>query len=178
MIILFFRFGQEFFRLGLSIRFSELEFSVKSLRSSAVVGGRLLPPSLCRIRSAPCQDRVPGLSETSEKCAICFVFWAVYARAILGSWHMQRLNKKNMWENIYFQVGIISKLASYFVPTTLFSWPHLEAFGLLLYDCCVVAFRYRISRLNTFVRAFVVFEGGRSLPNDIITPSVHADSSS
>ena len=36
-----------------------------------------------------------------------------------------------VWENIYFQVGIISKLASYFVPTTLFSWSHLEAFGLL-----------------------------------------------
>ena len=32
--------------------------------------------------------------------------------------------------------------------------------------------------LNTFVRAFVVFEGGRSLPNDIITPNVRADSSS
>ena len=92
---------------------------------------------------------------------------------------MQSTNEKNVWENIYFQVGIISKLASYFVPTTLFSRSHLEASGLLSYDCCVVAFRYRISRLNTFVRAFVVFEGGRSLPpNDIITPSARADSSS
>ena len=63
-------------------------------------------------------------------------------------------------------------VASYFVPTTLFSWSHLKAFGLRSYDCCVVAFRYRISRLNTFVRAFVVFEGGRFLPNDIITPTV------
>ena len=42
----------------------------------------------------------------------------------------------------------------------------------------VVSFRYRISRLNTFVRAFVVFQGGCSLPNDIITPSVRADFSS
>ena len=82
------------------------------------------------------------------------------------------LNEKNIWENLCFQVGIISKLASYFVPTTLFSWSHLEAFDLLSYDCCVVAFRHRISRLNTFVRAFVVFEGGRSLPNDTITPRV------
>ena len=90
---------------------------------------------------------------------------------------MQSLNEQNMWE-IYFQVGIISKMDSYFVPTTLFSWSHLEAFGLLSYDCCVVAFRYRIARLNTCVRAFVVFERGRSRTNDIITPSVRADSSS
>ena len=62
-----------------------------------------------------------------------FVFWAVYARVILGSWHVQSLNKKTYkeWENIYFQVGMISKLASYFIPTTLFSWSHLEAFALL-----------------------------------------------
>ena len=79
---------------------------------------------------------------------------------------------------MYFQVGTIFKLASYFVPTTLFSWSRLEAFGLLSYDCCVVAFQYRISRLNTFGRAFVVFEGGRSPTNEIITPSVRADSSS
>ena len=50
--------------------------------------------------------------------------------------------------------------------------------GLFSYDCYVVAFRYQISWLNTFVRAFVVFEGGRSLPIDTITPSVRADSSS
>ena len=31
-----------------------------------------------------------------------------------------QLNEKNIWENMYFQVGIISKLASYFVPTTHF----------------------------------------------------------
>ena len=43
-------------------------------------------------------------------------------------------------------------------------------------DCCVVAFRYLTLMLNTFVRAFVVFEGGRSLRNNIITPSVRADS--
>ena len=64
---------------------------------------------------------------------------------------MQSLNEKNILENIDFQVSIITKLASYFVPTTLYSWSHLEAFGLLSYDCCVVAFRYRTSRLNTFV---------------------------
>ena len=75
-----------------------------------------------------------------------------------------QLNEKQIWENIYFQVGIISKLASYFVLTTLFSWLQLEAFGVLSYDCCVVAFRHRISRLKPFVQAFVVFEGGVPYP--------------
>ena len=55
--------------------------------------------------------------------------------------YMQSLNEKNIWENIYFHLSIISKLGSSFVPTTLFAWSHLEAFGLLSYDCCVVAFR-------------------------------------
>ena len=36
--------------------------------------GRLKRPSPCRIRSAPGWDRVHGLSETSEKCAIFFYF--------------------------------------------------------------------------------------------------------
>ena len=144
-----------------------------------VLGGRLKRPSPCRIRSAPGRDWVRGLSETSEKCAIFCILGSIRPRSILGSWHnKQSLNKNNIRENIYFQVGIISKLASSFVPTALFLGSHLEAFGLLSYDCYVVAFRYQISRLNTFVRAFVVFEGGRSLPNDTITPRVCADSSS
>ena len=67
-------------------------FSVKSIRSIAVFGGRLQRPSLCLIRSAPRRQRGWGLSETSEKC-VFFLFWAVYARAILGSWHMQSLNE-------------------------------------------------------------------------------------
>ena len=154
--------------------FSELELlGVKSLRSSAVFGGRLKRPS-----TLPYPFRTwPGSGTWAErdkrKVRIFFVFWVVYARAIIESWHMQSLNDKN----IYHRKTLISKLAYYFVPTTLFSWSHLEAFGLLSYDCCVLAFRNRISRLNTFVRAFVVFEGGRSLPN-IITPSVRADCSS
>ena len=60
---------KSFFRLGLSTRFSELEFSFKWLRLSAVFGGRLKRPSPYRTRSAPGRDRVRGLSETSEKCA-------------------------------------------------------------------------------------------------------------
>ena len=113
--------------------------------------------------------------------ARCFLYFGRYTPELfldLGICRAFNWTKKTYGKHL-FQVGIISKSASDFVPTTRFSWSHLEAFGLLLsYDCCVVAFRHRISRLNTFVRAFVVFEGGRSLPNDIITPSVRADSSS
>ena len=43
--------------------------SVKSLRSSAVFGGRLQRPLPRLIRSAPRRERGWGLSETSEKCA-------------------------------------------------------------------------------------------------------------
>ena len=56
-----------FFFLRLSMRFAELEFSVKWLRSSAVFGGRLKRPSPCRIRSAPRRERGRMPSETSEK---------------------------------------------------------------------------------------------------------------
>ena len=44
-------------------------FSVKSLRSSAVFGGRLQRPSPCLIRSAPRRERGWMLSETIEKRA-------------------------------------------------------------------------------------------------------------
>ena len=111
------------------------------------------------------------------RSAKILVFWAVYARAILGPWHKQSLNENKVRENIYFQVGVIFKMSSCLVTTARFSWSNFEAFDPLSYECYVVAFRYQISRLNTFVRQFVLFEGGRSLPNDTITPSVRADSS-
>ena len=71
----FFYSVSSFCRLGLSIGCPELEFlgqialefSVKSLRSSAVFGGRLQRPSPCLIRSEPRRERVWMLSETSEK---------------------------------------------------------------------------------------------------------------
>ena len=47
------------------------------------------------------------------------------------------LERKKTWRDIYFQVGIISKVAFLFRPDNTFSWSHLEAFGLLSYDCCV-----------------------------------------
>ena len=34
-----------------------------------------------------------GAERDSEKCDFFFLFWAVYARAILGAWHMQSLNE-------------------------------------------------------------------------------------
>ena len=49
-------------------------FSVKSLRSSAVFGGRLQRPSPCLIRSAPRRERGWMLSETSEKLQKNIVF--------------------------------------------------------------------------------------------------------
>ena len=41
-------------------------------------GGRLKRPSPCRISSAPGRDRVRGLSETSEKCAIFCILGGVH----------------------------------------------------------------------------------------------------
>ena len=127
-------------------------------------------PHLARIRYVGCSR--------PARSARDFVLWAVYAGAILGSWHMQSLNEKTYWKTY------ISKMASFPNRLLISSPPHIFH-GLtsrrLAYcahrttDCCVVAFRYRISRLNTFVRAFVVFDGGRSLHNNIITHSVRAD---
>ena len=135
-----------------------------SFVSSAVFEGRLKRPSPCRTHSAPGRDRVRGLSETIEKCAKFFI-WAVYARAIIGSWHMQSLNEKNIWENIlfpswhHFQINwlLISSPPHFFRGHTskcLAYCAHRTT------DCCVVAFRYRISRLNTFVRAFSLSSRG------------------
>ena len=118
------------------------------------------------------------------RSAQIFVVRAVYARAIFGSWHIYaELQRKATWMG---QHSIIFKLASFPNWLLISSPPHLfrghisKRLAYCAYrttTCCVVAFRYRISRLNTFVRAFVVFEGGRSLPNNIIAPSVRADSS-
>ena len=114
--------ARNFFRPGLSVGFSELNFSVKSLRSSAVFGGPQTPLAL------PYPFRTwPGSgtwAERDKREVQILVFWAVYARAILGSWHKQSLNEKNILENIYFQGGIISILVSYVVPTRLFFHGH------------------------------------------------------
>ena len=162
-----------FVRLGHSMRLLELEFSVKYLCSRTVFGSRLERFSPCRIRSAPGRDRVRGLSETSEKCAIVCISGGIRPShcRILAYAELERKKLFSSWH--YFQNGFIFRPNhTFFMVTTRSVWP------VLTYECCVVAFRYRISRLNTFSRAFVVFEGGRSQPNDIIIPGVRADSSS
>ena len=147
-------------------------------RMKHVLGRRLKRPSARCIRSTPGRDWVRGLSETSEKCAkVCFLNGIRPSCSwILAYAELEQ--KKPMGKHLFPSWPHFQTLASYSVPTTLFSKSHLEAFGLLSYDCYVFAFRYQISRLNTFVRAFVVSEEGRSLPNDTIRPSVRADSSS
>ena len=101
------------------------------VRAPSSGGGSNAPRLVASVPHLPGRDRVRRLSETKTRIAQIVVTWAVYARAILGSCHIQSLNEKIVRENIYSQVGIISKLVSYFVPTTRFSWSHLEVFGLL-----------------------------------------------
>ena len=172
IILLFFIRSGLFFRLGLSMGSRNLNFSVNSLRSSAVFGGRLKCPSPCRIRSSPSRDRVRGLSETSEKCANIYILGGIRPSYswILAYAELER--KKHRGKHLFpswhhFQSGFS------FRPHHTFCMGTPRSVWLI-----VVSFRYRISRLNTFVRAFVVFQGGCSLPNDIITPSVRADFSS
>ena len=99
---------RRFFHLGVSMRFSELEFSVKYLRSSAVFGGRRTRPSPCRIRSAPGRDRVRGLSETSEMCAnFC----------ILGG-----IRPSYSWILAYVKLERRKHMGNYLFP----SWPHFQ----------------------------------------------------
>ena len=64
---LFQGFGQEVVSLGLRMRFAELEFSVKLLRSSAGFGGRLQRSSPWLVRSEHRRDRGRMPSETMEK---------------------------------------------------------------------------------------------------------------
>ena len=175
IIIFFLDSVKRVFCLDLSMRFSNWNSrSNRFVRAPPSGGGSNAPRSAVFVPHLPGRDRVRGLSETSEKRANFCVLGGIRPSYtwILAYAELER-KKHTVWENNYFKVDIISKLDSYLVhPTTFFSWSHLEAFsGLLSFDCCVVAFRYRISRLTTFVRTFVVFEGGRSFPNDIITPS-------
>ena len=146
-------------------------------RMKHVLGGQLKRPSPCRIRSAPGRDRLCGLSETSEKCAKFSILGRIRPGFSWSLAYAELERKKHLGKHVFPSWLHCQILASYFVPTTVFSMSHLEAFGLLQYDCYVVAFWYQIWRLITFVRAFVVFEGGRSLPSDTVTPSVRTDSS-
>ena len=72
-------------------------------------------------------------------------------------------------------------MAPYVVPTTLFVVTPRSVWGIahrVRLTALLLLFDIGLQRLlPSFVRAFVAFVGGRSLPN-IITPSVFADSSS
>ena len=102
-------------------------------------GGSNGPRPAASVPHLPGRDRVRALAERDKREdkreARKFLYFGRYTPELfldLGIRRsMQILNEKNNWENIFFQVGIISNLASYFVPTTLSSWSYLEAFGLL-----------------------------------------------
>ena len=85
-------------------------FSVKSIRSSAVFGGRLQRPSPCLIRSAPRRERRWGLNETCEKCAN-FLYFERYSPV-----NLQMILMYGEVDKIKTLLDINSKLASYFVP--------------------------------------------------------------
>ena len=88
MTILFFGDSvRSFFRLGLSMRFSELEFSVSKsfVRAPSSGGGSNAPrPAV----SVPHLDVKADRRSARQARSVPFVFWAVYAGALLGSWHM------------------------------------------------------------------------------------------
>ena len=108
-----------------------------------------------------------------------YIFGGVYARATLGSRHMQRLNKKNIPENVNFQVGIISRFLrpssspqDFFQCHTSDRWAYCRTTAMPSY------FDIRFHGQMPFSEHSLSLWWGRPLPNDISTPSVRADSSS
>ena len=107
----FFRgFGQEFFPVSASVCDSRNRNSRSNnfVRAPSSGDGPNAP------RPAVSVPHLAGIGYVGwarqARSAQFFVFWAVYARVILGSWHMKsfQLNEKIIQENIYFQVGIKS----------------------------------------------------------------------
>ena len=137
--------------------------SVQSLRSSAVFEKQVQCPA--PVLSAPHLDLIGGkTSQTWPKLR----YWTVTPEVLLDLGIICRTSAKQSCENVFFPSGIILKLAFFFIPTTLFAWSHLEAFGLLPYSCCVVAFRIRICWSNPICQS-VVFKRGRCPHNGIST---------
>ena len=135
-------FGQEFVRLGLSLRFSELEISVKELRSGAVFGGRLQRPSPCHIRSAPRRERRRMLSETSEKRFFSCISGGVRPGYswILGICRLEL--ERNKGQQL-FQIGIISKFASKLLPDDAFFMTASKRLPYRSCYCCAFSVRQR-----------------------------------
>ena len=89
-------------------------FSVKSLRSSAVFGGRLKRPTPCRIRSATGRDRVCGLCETSEKCVKFCILGGIRPSHSLISAYAELERKKHIKKHLFpswhhFQIGFLCR---------------------------------------------------------------------
>ena len=67
----------------------------------------------------------------------CFLFWAVYARANLGYWHLyvelKRLNKRQ-----HFQIGVISKSVSKILPDDVFFIGASMRLPHRSFYCCVL----------------------------------------
>ena len=94
------------------------KFSVNSLRSSVVFGGRLQRPSPCLVRAAPDRDQVWGLSETIENLPKCCILRSD-ARAldcILSSAELERINHGTTFPNSI----LLPKLASKFLHDDAF----------------------------------------------------------
>ena len=135
-----------FVRLGLRMGCSELELLGQFASFERRLRGATQTPLAVPypFRTWPVPGR-RGLSETSEKYAIFCILGGIRPNY---SWILAcaELELKKHTGTHYPKVTIIYKLASYFVPTTLFTWSHLIAFALLSYDCCVVAFRYHYTQ--------------------------------
>ena len=142
MITLLFRHSVwSFCRLGLSMRFSELEFSVISFVRAPSSGAAPTPLDLpYPFRTSTWTWTGPQRTRQAEN-AFFHVFWAVFVRVVLGSWHIYNEEIKGQ----HFQNGFISKLESKFLPDVAFFMSasnrlpyRIELLPRLL---CAVAFR-------------------------------------
>ena len=177
-------FGQEFFSVSASVCDSRKWNS----RSNSFVPAPYSRSDSNAPRPAVSVPHLAGIGYVSwarqaSSAQFFFVFGRYTPDLFLNLGMCKAWTRKTYGKTFFLKLASFRNwLASYFVPTTLFSWSHLEAFGLLCtsYDwllCrCFSISDFKVNCLCSSV--FVVFEGGRSLPNKIITPSVRADSSS
>lgn len=120
-----------FFRLGLSIGLSNLEFHDQFGSFEGCLRGAAHSPLDLRYPFRPWPGTRMTEGDRREASNICF--W----RYTLPSSFFRILKEQN--------IGHRLKLPSYFAPTTFFSWPPRE-FDRSTLLLGVVAFRYRISR--------------------------------
>ena len=113
-------FGQEFFFVSVSVCHSRSNSFVRAPSSG---GGSNAPRPAVSVPHLAGIGYVSWARQARSKCAnFCILgstrpSYSWILAYICRAWTKQTYQVR---ENIYFQVGIISKLASYFVPTTLF----------------------------------------------------------